>query len=216
MNCEDYRAARLAGSSTDEMSHHAESCGECTRLAPTLDGAAEELREPSQWEEPPADLEDRIVAEISAATFPQAVELREAPRRQARWIWLGAAAILVAVAIAAGIRPGSGPDWTVEVPGTDLAPLATATVEGWATDAGTRMLVHATGLDPAPQGFVYEMWLTSGDVHISGGTFREIDGAELLVGVSRADYPRIWITLEAIDEDESPSPTTVLDTQQDL
>jgi hypothetical protein len=216
VNCDDYRAARLAGSSTTEMARHAEGCIECRSLAPLLDDAATELRDPAQWEEPPADLEDRIVAEISAAAGPKPIEVRQPRRRATRWMWLGAAAILIALAVAAGSRLGSGPDWTVQVPGTDLAPLATATVEGWNTDAGTRMLVHATGVDPAPDGFVYEMWLTSGHVHISGGTFRKIDGAELLVGVSRADYPRIWITLEAVDDDESPSPTTVLDTRQDL
>lgn len=74
------------------------------------------------------------------------------------------------------------------------------------------MRVRTTGLDPAPDGFVYEMWLSKDEIHISGGTFTQPNDVELLIGVTRADYPRIWITLEAIDEDESPSPATVLDT----
>ena len=214
MKCDDYRAGVLAGLSTDEMRRHAQECEECRSLVAMLGGAADELHQPSQWELPAADLEDRIVAEIAGATGAETVAAATPAPRWNRWVWLGAAAVVIALALTGGARLASRPDWSADVPGTDAAPLASATVDGWNTDAGTRMVIHATGIDSAPDGFVYEMWLSEGEVHVSGGTFREIDGAEILVGVRRADYPRIWITLEAIDEDESPSPTTVLDTQR--
>ena len=74
------------------------------------------------------------------------------------------------------------------------------------------MVVAIEGLNPAPDGFVYEFWLSDGPVHISAGTFHSDGEIELWSGVSRADFPRLWITLEPLDEDESPSGNTVLDT----
>jgi hypothetical protein len=57
------------------------------------------------------------------------------------------------------------------------------------------------------------MWLSAGARHISAGTFVEADhDLELWAGVSRRQYPRVWITLEPLDDDESLSGQTVLDT----
>jgi hypothetical protein len=104
------------------------------------------------------------------------------------------------------------PDWVVSMPGTDLAAQASSTVSGWNTDSGTRMLLSIEGLDPAPDGYVYELWLSKGPVHVSAGTFTAAGDVELWAGVTRADFPRLWVTLEPLDEDESPSRSTVLDT----
>lgn len=212
MRCDDYRAARLAGADTEEMAEHIAACADCRSLTPLLDDAGRALQDPAQWEDPPGDLEARIVADITAIAGTQRPAPAPSTPSRIRWAWLGAAAIVVALAVAGGLRLRSAPDWTIEVAGTELAPSAVAIVDGWNTDAGTKMRVRTTGLDPAPDGFVYEMWLSKDEIHISGGTFTQPNDVELLIGVTRADYPRIWITLEAIDEDESPSPATVLDT----
>lgn len=98
------------------------------------------------------------------------------------------------------------------MPGTDIAPLATSTVAGWNEDAGTRIVVTIENLDRAPEGFFYEFWLSDGPLHISAGTFTAGGEIELWTGVSRRDFPRLWVTLEPIDEDEAPSEVTVLDT----
>ena len=99
------------------------------------------------------------------------------------------------------------------MPATELAPQATSTVLGWNTDSGTRMLLEVEGLDRAPAGYVYEFWLSEGPLHISAGTFTGNGEIELWSGVTRAEFPRLWVTLEPLDEDESPSGTTVLDTE---
>jgi hypothetical protein len=74
------------------------------------------------------------------------------------------------------------------------------------------MLLSVDGLEGAPDGYVYEFWLSEGPLHISAGTFTASGDIELWSGVSRADFPRLWVTLEPLDEDESPSSHTVLDT----
>ena len=98
------------------------------------------------------------------------------------------------------------------MPGTDLAPAATSTVAGWNENTGTRLLVTIEGLDPAPEGYLYEFWLSDGPLHISAGSFTDSGEIDLWTGVRRGDFPRLWVTLEPIDEDESPSSLTVLDT----
>lgn len=99
------------------------------------------------------------------------------------------------------------------MPGTDFAPAATSTVEGWNTDSSTRMLLTVDGLDTSLTGYVYEFWLSQGPLQISAGTFTGSGEIELWSGMSRADFPRLWVTLEPLDEDESPSGRTVLDTE---
>ena len=59
---------------------------------------------------------------------------------------------------------------------------------------------------------VYELWLSQRPIHISAGTFTANVDVVLWSGVARREYPRLWTTLETIDEDESPSPITVMDT----
>jgi hypothetical protein len=169
------------------------------------------LTDPVIWEEPPPELKNQVVALISG----QPTDEKPGTRWFQRWsgpLAAAAAVIVVAVGLYAVLRTPPA-DWEVAMPGTDLAPGATSTVSGWNTDAGTRMIVAIEGLEPAPAGSVYEFWLSEGPLHISAGTFTAGGEIELWAGVSRADFPRLWVTLEPLDEDESPSKHTVLDTE---
>jgi hypothetical protein len=168
-----------------------------------------DLSDPSLWEMPAADLEDRIVATATVVDDTTVVPLR--PRSRAWVAALGAAAVIVALA-AVVLSRGPAPDWRVPIEGTDLAPLAGGAIDGWNEDAGTRVRLDLVGLPPAPDGYFYELWFSEGPIHVSAGTFQSTDGVELWTAVRRADYPRLWITLEPIDDDESPSTATVLDT----
>ena len=161
------------------------------------------------WEEPSPELENQVLALIAGNGLP-APEAGDGLRRWLRPL-AAVAAVITVVALYAVLRPPS-PDWVVAMPGTDLAPQATSTVEGWNTESGTRMLLSVDGLDEAPDGYVYEFWLSQGPLHISAGTFSASGDIELWSGVTRAGFPRLWVTLEPLDEDESPSGQTVLDT----
>jgi hypothetical protein len=104
------------------------------------------------------------------------------------------------------------PDWRLDLVATEKAPAATAEVVGWNTDTGTRMEIIISGLNPAPSGFYYEIWMTAPDRrHVSAGTFRGSGTVSVWSAVSRAEFPRLWITLEPADGDTAISGETVLD-----
>jgi hypothetical protein len=210
MNCDEIRAAYLQGGLSEGELAHLGACPECRRVRDDLDAAAALLRDPALWEEPPADLEDRVVGAVAGASATG-----ERRRRSRFKLFTGiAAAVVVVAAVAAAllVTRSPAPDWEVAIAGNELSSGARGTVSGWNTPAGTRVAIDVTGLGPAPAGHIYEMWFSAGSIHLSAGTFRSFDDVELWVGAARADFPRIWVTLEPIDGDESPSGRTVLDT----
>ncbi len=204
MRCDDFRAAFLAGDLGDMHFAHLSGCEACRAAQEDLATVGDVLNDPDVWQRPPPGLAEQVVAAVSPP----------APTgRAVRWLRLAAAVVLVVAGIGLVVRAlPEGADWEVELFATDLAPQASGAVKGWVTDGGTRVALEAAGLDPAPEGFVYELWFSSDDLHVSAGTFTRPDGAQGWVGVSRADFPRLWITLEAVDDDPGPSRTTVLDT----
>lgn len=207
MNCEEFRAYRLAGEEVAGMSQHLDSCAACRAHAADIDAGRMALRDPALWEEPVPGLAAQVEALLAATS--REIEPRS-PRRMG--LALSAAAAVIAVVGLLAVTRSPAPDWQVEIVGTPLAAAAAGTVEGWNSDGGTRMRLRVSGLDPAPDGYLYEFWLSDGPIHISAGTFRSAEEVELWAGVTRADFPRLWVTLEPIDEDESPTDQTVLDT----
>lgn len=211
MNCEEFRAAVVSGAEDEETRLHESSCASCRAQANGLRAAFDSLAKPAVWEEPSPELGGQIEALIRSASGESAVsELRT--RRPWGAVAAAVAAVLVLFVGSIALLRGSSPDWEVALPATDLAPTATGVVQGWNEESGTRMVVSIDGLDPAPSGFVYEFWLSDGPIHISAGTFHSGGEIELWSGVGRTEFPRLWITLEPLDEDESPSGNTVLDT----
>jgi len=205
MNHEDFRAAYLASQVGPEERSHLAGCSTCRSMVPDLDATMALLRDPVIWDEPSPALEDRVVAGLEA-TVPK----RHKPRR---WVWFAAPVAGAALAVAAWmVTRAPDPDWVVDLPGVQQAVAAVGTVEGWNEASGTRMVVKVNNLASAPDGFVYEFWMSEGAAHVSAGTFRHTDGVELWAGVSRGDYPRLWVTLEPLDEDTAPSRQVVLDT----
>jgi hypothetical protein len=86
-------------------------------------------------------------------------------------------------------------------------------VQGWLTGQGTRMVLDVSGIEEASPGTYYEIWLTGPDGrHVSAGTFKGPGRVTAFAGVRRADFPRIWITLEPVDGELGPSSTTYFDT----
>ncbi|MDH3308248.1 MAG: anti-sigma factor [Acidimicrobiia bacterium] len=203
------------------MSDHDE-----TRHIPTVDELTEARRsvesmldgvhlgDEALWVQPSRELEHTIMDTVEAE-LPQVASvslLSDQPADGRSW-WIPAAVAAVAIVLLAvlALRPAS-PDWEVSLGATAEAPGVTAAVLGWNEASGTRLELDIAGLDRAPTGFVYELWFSEGPIHISAGTFQEPRDVTLWVGVSRADYPRLWITLEPIDEDPGPG-INLLDTE---
>lgn len=161
------------------------------------------LSSESIWEEPPAELEQRIKG------LTRGVERPASSRLWRTWLPVVATlAILIVGAVSAFDRP----DWEVNLVATEEAPNASAVVMGWNEAEGTRMRFDIRGLPAASPGTYYEIWVTSIDGrHVSGGTFQGDGVLTAMVGVRRGDFPRIWITLEQIDRDSGPSPETYFD-----
>ena len=201
-------AAYLAGDADADQRRHLSSCPQCRAARPELDVLKSTLDDPGFWEEPSGDLEDRITTLVSGGSRPV---FRRPPWQR----WAAAAAAVVLFVAAAGVFVAGrepAPDWEVPMPGTIAAPDADGLVMGWSEAGGTRLRFEITGLPEAPPGSVYEVWFSRGPIHISAGTFAAAGEVDMWTGIARPDYPRIWITLEPLDEDESPSATTVMDT----
>lgn len=204
MTCADARAAVLAGTAGPSERAHIASCFRCQTAVGRLAAFGGMLSDPAVWVEPPEELAERVAASIRPAG--------PAPSRR-RGIVAAAVAAVLTTAVAFGLllRP-EPPDWELEMAGTGSAPGAVALVAGWTGESGSRMRLTVDGLDPAPSGTVYELWLSSDDVHVSAGTFVDPTDVELTAGVARRDFPRLWVTVEPLDGDPSPSGDTVLDT----
>lgn len=208
MKCDDARSAFLSGDAGQAELDHLGSCSDCRSEWDALETSRQVLDDPALWEDPSPALEEQVVGLIGGTSEPTGH-----PRRNT-WLWAlasGSAAALVAMAVWIGL-PGTSPDWEVALPGTSEAPEASGVVRGWNEPSGTRIALDIEGLPPAPDGSLYEFWLSSGDLHISAGTFVAPESVELWAGVSRAEFPRLWITLEPVDEDESPSGKNLMDT----
>lgn len=205
MNCDEARASIAAGG--DEASTiHVRQCGECRSVVATLLEKVAMVGDESVWAEAPRGLGERVSSVISNGSGPES-------RSRVAWsmAWVAAVAVVVVgLGSLAWVRV-TAPDWQAVMYGTMSSVQIDAAVEGWNTPSGTRVSVDARELEPAPSGFVYEMWLSSGPVHLSAGSFGGGEVADLFIGVSRRDFPRLWVTLEPLDEDTAPSGATVLD-----
>jgi len=214
MKCDDARTAFLAGDEGQTELDHLSSCTDCRGLWASLDTYRRILDDPEFWQVPSPALEDRVVAIIGGPPGPTERPVVTSKRFNRRRFVLvgGVAAVLTVIVAWIGLRSIDGSDWKVAIPGTNEAPLATGVVEGWNEPGGTRVVLDIQGLAPAPEGSVYEFWFSRDDLHISAGTFVNPTNVELWTGVSRREFPRLWITLEPLDDDESPSGTNVMDT----
>ncbi len=205
MRCDDYRAAFLSGEVDAQQQAHLATCPACRAEQGALEAVRLSLQDQLVWEEPSEELREYVAVAMAQHAAPP-------PRRTTRW-WAAAAAAVVLVAAGAAwalLRPAP-PDWEVVMAGTELAPEAMATVRGWNTDTGSRMVVGVTGLPSAPDGSYYELWLSGEGSHISAGSFRGSGEVSMWVGVARRDFPRLWVTLEPAGGDPAPSEQWVLD-----
>ncbi|VAW07893.1 hypothetical protein MNBD_ACTINO02-368 [hydrothermal vent metagenome] len=218
MNCHDIRTALLAGETSQAIYEHINGCLDCRRWEPNTVSVHKSLASQSMWAEPPAGLEDSIVAAIMHST-----ETADAPPAMAssteHW-WEGRRMVAILGAVAAvtillvGIfasQRGTEPDWSVALVGTDGAPGAVATVVGFnATSGGTRVIIETDGLDSAPEGFVYQLWFSKADGDVSAGTFVDASRVELSVGINRSEFPAVWVGLQPVGSDSASDAKALL------
>lgn len=205
MNCAEVLEAIARGGASDAgVSGHLAVCSECRARAASAETLGRHLSDPLLWEEPSPDLLDQVLVEIEGGAT---VDRPPNPV----WRILGATAALAAFVLV-GMTLGGRPDWTIDLAPGPGAPEANAVIHGWNEDYGTRMVVEVSGLEPTGTEAYYEMWLTAPDGrHVSAGTFRDSGRFEVMAGVRRSEFPRIWVTREPADSDPAPFPMTVLD-----
>jgi len=185
---------------------------------------AELLGDQSVWAEPSEDLEDAVVAAVSAAERTPATSVGGRTRTSAsqrstghRWprLLLAAAAAVVVIGFVAAtlaLRGTANPDFEGELAATDLAPAAHASVDVSQNEGGFRITLDADGLDPLEPGEYYQAWLKNeaGDL-VAVGTFSSSDEEiTLWSGASPERYPFVSVTIEADDGDPASSGRVVL------
>jgi hypothetical protein len=206
MNCDDLQGRYLTGDLDAETDTHLAGCTWCGARLGDLDELVKQLGTDAMWIAPSPGLEDQIVAALEGSPAP------EQGSRKLVWMLGVAAALIAVIAGSLTLIQNRQPDWEIALWATEGV-WATATVAGWNTPAGTRMVFSIDGLAPAADDEYYEIWMTGTDGrHVAAGTFRSAGTIESFAGVSRRDFPRIWITLEPNDGDEGIGGPTVLDT----
>lgn len=206
------------------------------RLAHYLDGGfdpdppaefltvQQQLAEESIWLEPPAELQEAIVAEITSQRPVREPVTRIPQHRTARrrtWQpWAagaGIAAVAAAIAAVAVIAFPRGDIDRLRMQGTELATAASAIATIRSTDSGEEITLDVRELGPAPEGHYYQAWLRTGpdpaDNAVTIGTFHLQGGDDTVTlwsAVPIEDFPVITVTLEPDDGDPASSGDVVL------
>jgi hypothetical protein len=214
MRCEETRAAMLSGSDVEPVRQHLATCRACRSEQPMWARLSSTLSSHSLWEEPSSDLSQRILQTVRGYDERSYADTR-AQRDHRRTALFAAVAVTVLIALAGTFfaTRSLSADWEMALATSEELPEATAFIRGWSTPTGTRMVLDIRGIEDAPAGAYYEIWMTAPDGrHVSAGTFSGSGQVTAFAGVRRADYPRIWITLEMANDDLGPSPETYFDT----
>ena len=175
------------------------------------------LAEDATWVEPAPDLEDLVVASISAAPRPT-TGFASTSRRTTSWVrpllagLAAAAAIVVAVFVLSHRGDKEATFATGELTGTELATSATGRTAIYKDTSGFRIELRARHLPLLDDGRFYQAWLKGPQGTVPIGTFSEGRGdwVTLWSGVSPIDYPTLTVTIEEPDGDQASSGHRVL------
>jgi anti-sigma-K factor RskA len=176
-------------------------------------------------EPPPADLWDRIAAEVAAddpasaappgATTrpaePGGATVVELPRRRYTWLVAGAAAAAVVVVAALVSLGGTGEPEVLATATLDrLGPAGSGSAELLDDDGRLRLRVDTADLD-AGDGFL-ELWVIDTEVQrlVSLGPLRSDGLYDLPDGLDPAAFPIVDVSVEPIDGDPTHSGDSVL------
>jgi hypothetical protein len=214
--CEDQQAAYLEGDPT--AADHLADCSVCVLEQPALDEIKGLLGDEAMWVEPPADLEDRVVAAALGDELSHRRARRDAPRARrgiGRPIWLAAAACVVGALLGAGVvkaldRPTHFQQ-QVALAGTLHAPQASAVAKVRANALGLEIRLDVTGLPTTPAGSFYEAWVKGPNGLVPIGTFHTGNGVIMLwSGVPLSTHPTFTVTIQKDDGNSTSSGIQVL------
>lgn len=172
------------------------------------------LSQEATWGEPPPEVGDAILESIARDSVPRELQARR-PRPRLPWVAVVSAAAIVAVVLGLfTILADRADEIVIPVAGTELQADATGEATLRPTGDGWWIQLDVSHLAPASEGTYYEGWLWSDEGDgVSIGTFHlRGEGKPVVMwsGVSPADYPSIWVTLENEDGDPSASGQVVL------
>jgi hypothetical protein len=161
------------------------------------------LDDPSLWQEPGNDLEDRIATAISGE---RRVVVPITGRRGRQWpgrlaaAAIGAAAAAAVVFIAVPRDDQQSADASIGIAGTDLAPGISGNAGITSVTSGVRIDFSVKGLPRRDGDDFYEGWLKNcaGTALVPIGTYHDLDEATGWAGVSIEDYPLLTVTREHI------------------
>jgi hypothetical protein len=170
------------------------------------------LADPAVWQEPPAHLQEAVVAAIAS-------EAGAGRRRRRLFAVAGvAAAVLLAIGVAVSVYVNREQplEYAASLTGTELAPDAAGDVTLTKTPSGWDIRLHATGLPRRQDGEFYEAWLKDdAGVLVPIGTFNDGRDVTLWAGVPPSAFSTLTITQEVADGDQTSSGRVVLIGQAD-
>jgi anti-sigma-K factor RskA len=194
---------------------HLRTCAQCTESLAGLRAIADSRGRLSPLEQPPAEVWDRITAELRAETAPARPDVRRPGGRY------GVRMLVLAACIAAVLGIGAGIVGTLLATSDDqpaatvvrLEPLAGKSGNGSADLLnGGELKVSASGL-AASQGF-YEVWLINvdGKRMVSLGVLNPHDGGtfQIPTDVTAQGYRIIDISLEPNDGNPEHSHDSII------
>lgn len=225
-----------AHSSAQTAAHdHLAACEPCREALAATERALQALKDPAALLEPPAELWDRIAAEIATTSdqdqrpMASVTELRphEGSRRRRTPLWIplaaaAAGAVLGGAAVAALI--GQDDATEVESPvasptvvgGATLDPVAADDFTGRAemveTDDGALELTVQISAAPDPEAGYFEVWLRDeeGTQLISlGAATADSTTFTVPAGIDLSQYPVVDVSHEHFDGDPGHSGTTL-------
>jgi anti-sigma-K factor RskA len=192
---------------------HLETCESCREELASFAGTTEALAVAASGPAPRPELRDRVLA--SARSEPQVVVPLERRRSWSIPALAAAAAVAAVVAVALGlvaIRLSSDLDEArsaleiLQDPDARTVNLQTGTGR-LVVDPGGRAVLVLGGLEAAPEGKTYEVWVVEGDTPLPAGLFPGTGASELIDvegTVGAGDV--VAVTLEEAGGAETPTP----------
>jgi len=198
---------------------HIVSCDECMADADTFSDTAASLALAVDPIELPKGFADRVVAAATATGGQEAAERARNVRRWSLISVLSGVALLVAFAVLAAsvLQTRAELDRKERAltallhsdEGWDLSGQSGAEAKMLPTAAGA--LFVAAGLQDAPEGHTYQLWVMRGDEPVSAGTFDVETGVAVLeLNVDQTQYDAAAVTVEPAGGSAQPTSDPIL------